>query len=160
MTNVSRIVKVNPDELPADLVELGNALNRLPSEYRQTVESLYGRVVESTRRRRRILSLVQDVLAQLRLDMKYLMFDLEATRARTRRFPPQSRRSLNSSWQQFWWPDLDPLTARGACLLRSRHAPRAVGERVIFKLYHHNDFPPLDKGISLTDNGPTCLDRN
>jgi hypothetical protein len=80
MTNVSRIVKVNPDELPADLVELGNALNRLPQEYRQSVESLYGRVVESTRRRRRILSLVQDALAQLRLDMKYLMFDLEATR--------------------------------------------------------------------------------
>jgi hypothetical protein len=36
--------------------------------------------VESTRRRRRILNLVQDALGQLRLDMKYLMFDLEATR--------------------------------------------------------------------------------
>jgi hypothetical protein len=36
--------------------------------------------VESTKRRRRILSLVQDALSQLRLDMKYLMFDLEATR--------------------------------------------------------------------------------
>ena len=32
------------------------------------------------KRRRRILSLVQDALGQLRLDMKYLMFDLEATR--------------------------------------------------------------------------------
>ena len=32
------------------------------------------------RRRRRILGLVQDALSQLRLDMKYLMFDLEATR--------------------------------------------------------------------------------
>jgi hypothetical protein len=38
------------------------------------------RVVESTKRRRRILTLVQDALSQLRLDMKYLMFDLEATR--------------------------------------------------------------------------------
>ena len=38
------------------------------------------RVVESTRRRRRILNLVQDALSQLRLDMKYLVFDLEATR--------------------------------------------------------------------------------
>jgi hypothetical protein len=37
-------------------------------------------VVESTRRRRRILNLVQDALSQLRLDMKYLLFDLEATR--------------------------------------------------------------------------------
>jgi hypothetical protein len=80
MNNVSRIVKMNPEELPADLVELGNALGRLPLEYRQSVESTYGRVVDSTRRRRRILGLVQDALAQLRLDMKYLMFDLEATR--------------------------------------------------------------------------------
>ena len=32
------------------------------------------------KRRRRILNLVQDALAQLRLDMKYLVFDLEATR--------------------------------------------------------------------------------
>jgi hypothetical protein len=38
------------------------------------------RVIESTKRRRRILTLVQDALSQLRLDMKYLMFDLEATR--------------------------------------------------------------------------------
>jgi hypothetical protein len=39
-----------------------------------------GRVVDSTTRRRRILNLVQEALSQLRLDMKYLMFDLEATR--------------------------------------------------------------------------------
>ena len=38
------------------------------------------RVLESTRRRRRILGLVQDALTQVRLDMKYMMFDLEATR--------------------------------------------------------------------------------
>jgi hypothetical protein len=38
------------------------------------------RVVDSTRRRRRILNLVQEALSQLRLDMKYLVFDLEATR--------------------------------------------------------------------------------
>jgi hypothetical protein len=37
-------------------------------------------VSDSTRRRKRILGLVQDALGQLRLDMKYLMFDLEATR--------------------------------------------------------------------------------
>jgi hypothetical protein len=41
---------------------------------------MFTRVLESTRRRRRILTLVQDALSQLRLDMKYLMFDLEATR--------------------------------------------------------------------------------
>ena len=35
---------------------------------------------ESQKRRKRILDLVQEALTQLRLDMKYLMFDLEATR--------------------------------------------------------------------------------
>jgi hypothetical protein len=52
----------------------------LPLVHRQQLEPLLSRVLESTRRRRRILGLVQDALAQLRLDMKYLMFDLEATR--------------------------------------------------------------------------------
>jgi hypothetical protein len=37
-------------------------------------------VAESVRRRRRILNLVQEALSQLRLDIKYLMFDLENTR--------------------------------------------------------------------------------
>jgi hypothetical protein len=41
---------------------------------------MVNRVIESTKRRRRILVLVQDALGQLRLDMKYLVFDLEATR--------------------------------------------------------------------------------
>jgi hypothetical protein len=31
-------------------------------------------------RRRKILTLIRDALAQLRLDMKYITFDLEATR--------------------------------------------------------------------------------
>jgi hypothetical protein len=39
-----------------------------------------GKVIDSTKRRRRILAMVQDALSQLRLDLKYLMFDLEATR--------------------------------------------------------------------------------
>src|ERR1051325_10066541 len=80
MSNPSRVVQANPLRLPADLLELCDLLNRLPGEYREQVEPIFYRVVESTKRRRRILSLVQDALSQLRLDMKYLMFDLEATR--------------------------------------------------------------------------------
>lgn len=37
------------------------------------------RLQEADARRKRILGLVQEALAQLRLDMKYLVFDLEAT---------------------------------------------------------------------------------
>ena len=68
------------DELPKDVSELASAVAALPAEFRSRVEPLMFRVVDSTRRRRRILNLVQEALSQLRLDMKYLVFDLEATR--------------------------------------------------------------------------------
>jgi hypothetical protein len=63
-----------------DFSDLGSAIAALPTEHRTQLEPLLERVVENSTRRRRILSLVQDALGQLRLDMKYLMFDLEATR--------------------------------------------------------------------------------
>jgi hypothetical protein len=80
MSQASRALKSEVEELPVDLVELGDALATLNDADRRRVMSLYQRVVDSTKRRRRILALVQDALSQLRLDMKYLMFDLEATR--------------------------------------------------------------------------------
>jgi hypothetical protein len=80
MSHVSRVVKASTDDIPADLTELALVLSHLPSEHRELIEPIFSRVVEGTKRRRRILSLVQDALSQLRLDMKYLMFDLEATR--------------------------------------------------------------------------------
>ncbi|REK11892.1 MAG: transcriptional regulator [Planctomycetota bacterium] len=80
MNQASRSGSNHAEEIPADIQELGSALELLPAEHRGRIEPLFARVVESTKRRRRILGLVQDALAQLRLDMKYLMFDLEATR--------------------------------------------------------------------------------
>jgi hypothetical protein len=68
------------EELPKDVAELADAVGRLPVELRTMLLPLLARVVDSTKRRRRILALVQDALGQLRLDMKYLVFDLEATR--------------------------------------------------------------------------------
>jgi hypothetical protein len=68
------------EELPKDVSDLAIAIGRLPAEHRSHLEPLVFRVVDSTRRRRRILNLVQEALSQLRLDMKYLVFDLEATR--------------------------------------------------------------------------------
>ena len=80
MNEISRVVKAPVDDVPADVLELANAIESLPAEYRSGIQPILNRVLESTRRRRRILNLVQDALSQLRLDMKYLMFDLEATR--------------------------------------------------------------------------------
>jgi hypothetical protein len=79
MSPGSRIATTS-EELPTDVLELAAACNHLPREYRQRIEPLLSRVLEGTKRRRRILGLVQEALGQLRLDMKYLMFDLEATR--------------------------------------------------------------------------------
>jgi hypothetical protein len=80
MTEPTRVLKSANDELPREILDLAEAIQRLPAESRCRMEPLLGRVIENTRRRRRILSLVQDALGQLRLDMKYLAFDLEATR--------------------------------------------------------------------------------
>ena len=68
------------DQLPKDMLELMDVISQLPSDQRRHVDPFLQRVVQSTKRRRRILSLVQEALSQLRLDMKYLVFDLEATR--------------------------------------------------------------------------------
>ena len=73
-------VATKASEMPADVRQLMSAVSGLPAQYREKLEPALMRVAASTKRRRRILSLVQDALSQLRLDMKYLMFDLEATR--------------------------------------------------------------------------------
>ena len=66
--------------MPLDLNDLITAVRALPEEHQAKLEQPMKRVVEYTRRRRRILNLIQEALSQLRMDMKYLMFDLEATR--------------------------------------------------------------------------------
>jgi hypothetical protein len=80
MATNSRLPGEVPDELPRELIELGKRIAVMPATYQRDLEPIYNQVIDSVRRRRRILSLVQDALSQLRLDVKYLMFDLEVTR--------------------------------------------------------------------------------
>lgn len=80
MTEASRIGDRVSDQLPGDVQQLAAAIDALPGEYRATLTPVVARVLQSTKRRRRILNLVQEAISQLRLDMKYLVFDLEATR--------------------------------------------------------------------------------
>lgn len=63
-----------------DIRELCLLLELLPDEYRTILQPAVERVIENSLRRRALLGNIQDALAQLRLDMKYLIFDLEATR--------------------------------------------------------------------------------
>ena len=76
----NRVTKSTSDQLPIDLSELISKVDDLPTEYRSQLKPSLDRVIEYTKRRRRILNLIQEALSQLRLDMKYLMFDLESTR--------------------------------------------------------------------------------
>ncbi len=80
MSEQARVVKPGTPEVPREILDLAVAISQLPAEHREKVDISLARVIDSTKRRRRILSLVQDALSQLRLDMKYLAFDLEATR--------------------------------------------------------------------------------
>lgn len=80
MSSAPRNSAAKTEDLPKDIVELGEMIAALPANHRSALEPVLERVAESTRRRRRILTLVQEALSQLRLDMKYLVFDLEATR--------------------------------------------------------------------------------
>ncbi|MDB4500391.1 transcriptional regulator [bacterium] len=68
------------DETPIELQEMAKAIESLPASCQEKVGPAMQRVVQCSTRRRRILNLVQEALSQLRLDMKYLIFDLEATR--------------------------------------------------------------------------------
>ncbi|APZ96792.1 transcriptional regulator [Fuerstiella marisgermanici] len=80
MSVPKRFQHSNNDDLPAELQELGELLEEMDTDRRQELLVSYNRVTESVLRRRRILGLVQEALSQLRLDVKYLMFDLEMTR--------------------------------------------------------------------------------
>lgn len=67
-------------DTPSELVDLQKVIEALPLAQQLSIQPAFQRVLESTNRRRKILQLVQDSIGQLRLDMKYLVFDLEATR--------------------------------------------------------------------------------
>ncbi len=80
MSTAPRNATVAIEDLPHDLVELRKSVEALPLEWRRHIEPAVQRVIDGTKRRRKIMNLVQEALSQLRLDMKYLVFDLEATR--------------------------------------------------------------------------------
>jgi hypothetical protein len=67
-------------EVAPELEELRRAIDGLDVGTRLMLQPLFQRVAESANRRRKILQMVQESIGQLRLDMKYLVFDLEATR--------------------------------------------------------------------------------
>jgi len=85
------------NDIPSELLDLQRVIDALPPAQRLTIQPSFQRVVESTNRRRKILQLVQDSIGQLRLDMKYLVFDLEATRRERDNYQQQLSEMLGES---------------------------------------------------------------
>ena len=80
MTNHKRIPGSDEDQLPSELIELGRLIGEIDISNRREIDIAFEHAAESVQRRGRILNLVQEALSQLRLDVKYMMFDLEITR--------------------------------------------------------------------------------
>jgi hypothetical protein len=80
MSSPNRINETEANSLPAEMQELARLVDAISGPEKRALSIAYERVAESILRRRRILNLVQEALSQLRLDVKYLMFDLETTR--------------------------------------------------------------------------------
>jgi len=80
MPNRNRIPESAVDQLPSELIQLGRLIGETDISDRREIDMAFEHVAESFQRRRRILNLVQEALSQLRLDVKYMMFDLEITR--------------------------------------------------------------------------------
>ena len=63
-----------------DANEIRDLIDKLPVEHRYPMTQAFERLLVKLDEQKKILVYAQDVLGQLRLDMYYLQFDLEATR--------------------------------------------------------------------------------
>lgn len=75
------------DKTNSDVISSSNewgkmsaAISALPKKYRLPLEEVFQRLLDGLDARRFLLEHIHESLAQLRLDMKYALFDLEATR--------------------------------------------------------------------------------
>lgn len=68
------------DQIPSELMELKSQIEQLPLHLRQKLLPLCERLHHFTRLHSRLLRIAQDAVDQLQLDIKYLQFDVEATR--------------------------------------------------------------------------------
>ncbi|MFK7819810.1 MAG: transcriptional regulator [Planctomycetaceae bacterium] len=83
MTDSRQTESQGKQDVPTELRDLASTIaqcSALTPQVKGPLCRSLNRVIDMVIRRRRILDLVQEALAQLRLDVKYLMFDLEVTR--------------------------------------------------------------------------------
>jgi hypothetical protein len=67
------------DAAPPELAELRGYLNQLPMPWRDRLLPLCDRVGEYVRLQTKFLRFSQDTVENLQMDVRYLLFDVEAT---------------------------------------------------------------------------------
>jgi len=77
------------DYLPPELHELRRHLEQIPSPWRAKLLPLCEQVCHLSRMQGKLVTIAQETIDQLQLDMKYLMFDVEATRRERDEFRQQ-----------------------------------------------------------------------
>ncbi len=85
---ILRLNALSLDKIPSSQAEtvseememLIKAVRAIPYPYREQVSGALAPVQHEARRNKRKMTLLEDALAQIRFDMKFLVFDLEATR--------------------------------------------------------------------------------
>ena len=73
-------MKLSEAEIAKARLDVSNALNKLLSHSDPEVRACAVVVREGINRRSKIFKLLQETLGQLRVEIKYLLFDLECTR--------------------------------------------------------------------------------
>ncbi len=68
------------NEVPSEVRPMVEALAQLPEDQQKLVAEPLRDLIQACLHRKSILQLIKDAIDQLRVDMKYLIFDLEATR--------------------------------------------------------------------------------
>jgi hypothetical protein len=68
------------ESMPPEVEELRGYLNQLPLPWREKMLPLCERAGQYIRLQNKLLRMAQDTVEQLQLDVKYLLFDVEATR--------------------------------------------------------------------------------
>ena len=72
---------IPPKEVHPDLKVLAEIINTLPPELQISLQTPLIQLNNMHHRRMKTLELIKEALSQLRVDMKYLIFDVEATRS-------------------------------------------------------------------------------
>lgn len=75
-----RFNQPDPDAVPAEIAALGEIISTFPYPEQKQLADCYHKIVKYSQRRIEILNMLTDSLAQMRLDSKFLLFDLDMTR--------------------------------------------------------------------------------